>query len=458
MGKEKNITAYSQIRRLLGRAFGQQYGGRRDMFSILGYPSNISFVEYYGKYIRQDIAGAIINRPIEATWRGDINISNADDESEVLKKNFAKLRDDLKLKNKFIRLDKLTSIGRYGILLLGFNDVQDVKEFKNPVQKSSNLKLLYAKPHSEYSAVVHKLEKDTTNKRFGLPLYYKIKLGGAELDRANTDDISLEHEIVVHYSRVLHVVGETLDSEIYGVPVLQRVYNRLMDLEKLVGGSAEMFWRGARPGVQGKVDEDYTADENLLKGIENQLEEFDHDLRRVVLQEGVDLKTLAQQIADPRPNKEVQIDMIAAVTAIPKRILTGSERGELASSQDQDNWHDMIEGRREEYAEEQILFPFVERLIGLGILPPQEKYDAEWRPLGAVNEKDKSQVGELRAKALKAYTDNSEASSLMPFEMFMKYFLGFAENTIDEIMNLQETILADEDEEGFNFETEIKDE
>ena len=60
----------------------------------------------------------------------------------------------------------------------------------------------------------------------------------------------------VHASRVLHVAEDCLDDDVYGIPRLKPVFDRLDDLLKVVGGSAEFFLRGASRliGLEGRDD------------------------------------------------------------------------------------------------------------------------------------------------------------------------------------------------------------
>ena len=92
--------------------------------------------------------------------------------------------------------------------------------------------------------------------------------------------------------------------------------------------------------------------------------------------------------------------MIAATTGIPKRKLTGSERGELASSQDAQAWTDEIETRQTNYAWPNILLPCINRLIWAGVLPePKGLISCEWPSL---LESDKVQEADAADKAASA--------------------------------------------------------
>jgi len=322
----------------LAARLGYQYSGDRDIYEALGYKKNLIYDDYATQYERQDIAKAIINRPVEATWQGDLKIEEmSDDKDTDFEKAYEALEKDLHFKVKFIQLDKLSSLGRYGCLFLGFDDTQDKTGFAKPVAPGKGRKLLYLRPLSENSATIDSYVTDAKDPRYGLPLYYSLQLKKSDVG---------QDAIKVHYSRVIHVTGETMESEVEGIPALKAVFNRLKDLEKLVGGSAEMFWRNARPGYQGEVDKDYRITTETQEQLEDQMDEFEHNLRRFLIMKGIKFTELGAKVSDPDKHVDVQIQMISAVTGIPKRILTGSERGELSSTEDKSMWLDMISSRR----------------------------------------------------------------------------------------------------------------
>ena len=460
--KRATLQAYKQLvgtiagRLDLASRMGQSFGGERDLYASLGYPKHLTFEDFFTQYTRQDAAGAIINRPINATWRGSLSLLESKDDKETeLEKAWKQLNKTLKLKNKFIRLDKLASIGEFAVLLMGFSDVKGADEWIKPVDAKKGLKLLYVKPFAQNHAVISTWEKDPTNPRYGLPSVY-------ELTFAEPGEPEETFSVKVHHSRVLHVTTELLEDEVYGVPSLQRVYNRLKDLEKLTGGSAEMFWRGARPGYQSIVKDDYNMGEEEEEELSKQIAEYEHHLRRILKLQGAELKELASQVSDPGSHIDVQIQMISMITGIPKRILVGSERGELASSQDQDTWKEIIQVRREEYAEPKIIFPFVDRCIEYKILPPStDEYSVDWVDLFVVSDKDKAETGRARASAIKEYLTHPEAEVLIPAEAFLEHLLGLGEEQINTIMEMREAALKEMEDfelEGDELEQERREE
>lgn len=439
-GKNK-IQAYQELSNRISMMMnlGYTFANNRNLYEALGYPQVINIEDYLKRYSRQDIAKAVIDRPIEATWKGSINIWETGKTQDTdLEKKWRDLGTSLKIKEVFQGLDKLTCLTNYGVLFLGLSDVSDVKQLVNPVNTKNKLKLLYIKPFGSDDAVIDKWETNPTSPRFGLPKTYKIKVTvpGATVTT---------QELNVHHTRVIHVVYDTLKSDIEGIPVLESVYNRLCDLEKLVGGSSEMYWRGARPGYQGKVDKDYQLTAEMEDTLQAQLDEYEHNLRRFLVNEGVTMEALASQVHDPVGHVEVQLQMISAVTRIPKRILVGSERGELSSNQDQESWLAIIQRRREEYAEYRIVRPFIETCIMYGILPQKtsETYSILWSDLFVMGEEQKAKVGQIRAWALKDYATQPGAETVVPPAAFFEFFLGLNPEQIEMITAMREEGLRD---------------
>jgi len=439
MNKDAQIQALSQLvsRVMLASKLGMQYGTDRDLYQALGYPLTITYTDYAERHNRQDIARAVIDRPVKVTWQGDLAIIESDDDEETaLEKAWKDLENRLGLKSRFMRLDKLAGIGAYGVLLLGLSDVGNRDDFASPVT-SGQKKLLYVKPLGQGSAEISTWESHSKNPRYGLPLTYSVKVTESSSDSSS--------QIRVHHSRIIHVTDETLESEIEGTPRLEPVYNRLMDLEKLVGGDAEMFWRNARPGYSGELKEGFKMTATELDDLKDQIDEYEHGLRRFLINEGLNLKALTQQMADPKSHVDVQIQMISAVTGIPKRILTGSERGELSSSEDKGEWLTFVKSRREEYAEPRIIRPFVDRCIKYGILPPpKDSYFVQWEDLFAQSEKERVEIGKFRAEALSKYLSNPAAEMVLPPDSFLEYFLGFTDEEIEMIKEARDAAMLEE--------------
>jgi hypothetical protein len=261
------LTSVVVARANLAARLGQQYGGDRDVYQALGYKTSLDYSDYWTQYSRQDIAKAIIDRPVKATWQGQLELIESEDAKKtVFEKAWYDLNKRLKLRSLLSRVDRLTGIGHYGVLLLGLDDVNDQEGFSKPVSQSGKRNLLYVKPFGENSAKIDTYEVNPSNPRYGMPLIYSVQVADVASGSSST--------VRVHYSRMLHILEDHLESEVMGIPKLEAVFNRLYDLEKLVGGDAEMFWRGARPGYQGNVDKDYSMTQATKDDLKEQIDEY----------------------------------------------------------------------------------------------------------------------------------------------------------------------------------------
>jgi hypothetical protein len=113
----------------------------------------------------------------------------------------------------------------------------------------------------------------------------------------------------------------------------------------------------------------------------------------------MELQDLGSQGVDPSNIVDVIITVIAATIRMPKRVLLGSELGELASSQDAGHWAGRIASRRTKHAEGRMLNPFVDRLIGWGVLDKVD-YSWQWKPLFELSDMDKATAAKNYADAL----------------------------------------------------------
>ncbi len=427
---------------------GQQYDGDRDMYVTLGYKKTLVFTDYEGVYKRQDVAKRIIDAPPDATWRGEPVITDLDstpDEGSEFDKAWLKMARDLKMWHYFTRVDKLAGIGRYGVLVLGFNDARDQKDLANPVKQSNSLALTHLRPFSEGNAEVASFDNDITSSRHGLPDTYNIEVAGDQ-----SGDVDLDNKsILVHWSRILHVADDLTENETFGTPRLEAVFNRLFDLEKTVGGNAEMFWRGAFPGYNFKLDPEAELQPSDVDDLQQQIDDYIHKISRYMRTQGIDIEELAQEVADPEPTFNVIIKLISAATGIPARILTGSERGEMASSQDENNWNTRIDERRNDFANPIVIRPFVNRLMELNLLPKTE-YTIIWPDPIPLDAKTNSEVNHNNTKALVEYAESPAARSIIPEEVYLTQFIGMNEDEAKALV--QDTIDDLDGEDDFDFD------
>lgn len=189
----------------------------------------------------------------------------------------------------------------------------------------------------------------------------------------------------------------------FSAPRLERIWNRLDDLEKIVGGGSEAFWKTVFQGMQLDVDKDMEITEPAKKELQEQIDQFEHGMRRVMRTRGVKVNMLGADTSNFGENADTLLDLIAGSKRIPKRILLGSERGELASTQDRENWHAEVSNRRTQFCGPRVVHPLFDRLIKYGYLraPKGAKYWVVWPKLG-LTLTETSQVAERLSKVNEA--------------------------------------------------------
>lgn len=406
------------------------FDGLRDIYTALGYPQvgAINFTDYWARYQRQDVARKIIDKPVEASWRRLPEVSGIDEKNDAFKEEWEEFEKKYSIYSVLKRLDKLSRIGHYAVLLLGYNDTD---RFDAPLEQG-NKELLYIQPYSEENAQIKEVVRDPNDPRFGLPKMYNLKIGSSTATDSNVQSANTHP---VHHSRVIHVADGLLESNLMGSPALEVVYNRLIDLDRIVGGSAEMFWQGAFQGLAFKADPDFEMDATVRSSMDDEIQDYIHKFQRYLKVQGVDIQSLAPNVADPKNHVDVQLKMISIATGIPKRILEGSERGELASSQDTEAWDDQMDGRRKDHNEPNILRPLIDKLGEAGALNvPEQGYQIEWPDLSAPSDKELAETGRIRTEAIAKYADSPSAFGVVDHESYLKDILGIPDIVANRIL------------------------
>ena len=336
---------------------------------------------------------------------------------------FEELANRIKLWSTFKRADRLAQIGRYAVILIGFDDWQALDKPVEPF--TSEEPVLFLSVFGEGAAKVKALDTDTKSARFNLPELYEIDLSrSGETSRRRADGgIGKER---VHWSRVMHVSESTLENNIYGEPRLERLWNRLMDMDKVLGGSAEMFWRAGYTGGVLNTQEGFDPPKGTAKDeLEEQLELFDHGMQRWLQLGGMTTTFPSRMVPNPKPNTDAIKELLSSASGVPQRILFGSERGELASNQDEKNWNGRNVSRQLEFATPVMVREFVDRLILLGVFSVKT-YFVEWPNLGEENEAEEAKTAKDWAEAAQI-AGGGDARVIVSPDDFRDHFLPWAQ-------------------------------
>jgi len=389
-----NADSIEYNRLLLSRLAGMQYNGERDIDTVLGYTTNPSIKNYHSMYDRRGIASVIVDAPAKTTWRKTPLITDGSEGKSDFMTQLTLLIDKLSVFNYLERVDRLAGVGQYGVLLIGAKG----GELSQPLQHLSGPNdIIFLSSFSQLYADVKSLSAEPNDPRFGKPIMYSINLGG---DINGQDALGIKD---VHWTRIIHVAEGLLENEVYGEPRLQKIYNRLEDLDKIVGSSAEGYWQSAAKGYAINPKEGFELSPGDITAAKDEWQNFIHGLQRIMVSEGMDVQELKGDAIDPTAAFDVVMSIISGTKGIPKRILLGSERGDLASTQDEANWLGHIAERQIQYAEPQILRAFIDRLISVNALPAPNGgvYAVGWEPLFYLNEIELGKVHSLNANAVR---------------------------------------------------------
>lgn len=377
------------------------------------------------------------------------------------------------------RADRLCGIGHYSVVLLGIDDGKPLDQPADLRPEDEDLegrriarqpkpeptpgnefmlnaelepgdgptrRLMYMRVYPQWLAEITAYDNDRNSPRYGQPTEYQITRNNPDAGQTVGSPNSASEK--VHWTRVIHVVDNIDDSEIFGVPRMRPVLNRLLDLRKLYGGSAEMYWRGAFPGLSFETHPQLGGDVEIdRQGMRQMYEEYANGLQRALFLMGMTVKTLAPTVVDPTPQIQAQLVAICIKLGIPMRIFMGSERGQLASGQDDAKWNDTLRDRQRGHVTPRIVCLLVDRLIALYVLPVPEGYSVTWPDITSQTQTEKAQVAMSKTQALTQYIQGGGESVIDPFD-FLVYFLHFTESEAEAIIeNADEHMVEVEEDE-----------
>jgi hypothetical protein len=164
---------------------------------------------------------------------------------------------------------------------------------------------------------------------------------------------------------------------------------------------------------------------------------WQNGLQRWIQLTGQSIKGLSPQVVDPSGQIEKQLEAICIKLGCPVRIFKGSERGELASSQDDTAWNDRLKQRQGGYLTPRLIVPFVDRLVSLGVLPPPEQYFVWWPDLTSKSDSEKAAIAAQRTSAVVQYVGasaNNIQATLAPVDFWTR-IMGFDDEEAQAIVD-----------------------
>ena len=425
----------------------QLFDDRRDIDQECGYPKEITIEMYNTMYLREGIARRVVNVYPEECWSMDPEVAEDEKpEDTVFEKAWKELRDKQNIYHYLERIDELSGIGRFGIMLLGINDGKKLSEEVEGIDdkgvKTGNQthELIYIRTFDESLVTIDSYVTDQTNPRFGHPLMYSVTFESHE-KQAGASSLPT---VKVHWSRIIHVADNRTVSEVLGTPRMEPSFNRLYDIRKILSGSGEMYWKGAFPGYALEVNPEVSDATVDVEATREMMADYFDGLQRYMALNGMLVKSLDVQVVDPKSHIDTQLKAIAITMSIPVRVFFGSEEAKLASTQDSKNWNKKVSKRQDKYLSPMLLRPFIDRMIAFGILPEAE-YDITWPDLNTLTDEQKADIIVKRVDALAKYVKGS-VDQLIPPEEFFKHIMDMDQETIDAITEAANLFTAELEE------------
>lgn len=438
------------LRQLIARLMN---GEKRNLWTAFGYPTVVKPEDFMVRYQRDGIAQRIIRAFPDACWTGRPIIQDEQGSSPKPDQKdfsaFTQAWEDLEDRTKALaflnRVDRLSRIGHYALLVLGFEGEEDLDQ---PVQ--GQRRLMYLSAYAETSITIQQWETDPKDPRFGQPKIYQVQ--------PPTEQGPLK-AFRIHHTRVIHVAEGCDESDVFGEPALRSIWNDLLDLEKVTGSGAETFWLNARGGLSVTADANARLTEASRENMRQQVEDYENQLRRVLAIQGASVNAIQTQVSDPKPNFEIIIQKIGGAKGVPQRLLLGNEQGQLASSEDANSWEGKIKTRRELHCGPNIFEPFITRMIETGNLPqPQGNWLIEWPPSAGLSEERQAAVALQKIQAASTW-GSSFADRAVALEE-VRVWLGLPPNSeyaleedIQDDVNEDDVDVIDPDKEDDDAET-----
>ncbi|WP_226040855.1 phage portal protein [Natrinema sp. DC36] len=442
-----------QMRLALAQSLGENLPGDEDYYEVFNWDKDPSVEDFFALALRNPYAYAVTFLPPSTTWRDPPKIDDKDDprgdaDQTEFESDVQDLIDDQNLWHYAKRADKLAGIGKFGVLVLEFDDVDDPDGFSKTVDEGAELTGL--RPFSRASV------DDVTvggpgSGRWNEPTEYTL-----DFSDENEVEGAFEHQgpetLDVHWQRVIHIPSEELlDDELRGVERQRPVYNNLIDIEKTLGAAGQLVYRAAAWGIHINISDEFNLEDNG-DDLREHLQRWQHGLENVLRTQGADdVKSLGGEDIDPQPVIDPNIEAISAQTGLPQSVLKGNESGERATTQDLKEWYGKIAERRNEFVEPQIVHAIIDRLLDIGSItePQGGRYEVDWQPLAEMSESDQADIRKTRAEVLETWMQ------VAPGVLTPKQQLGFIEDG-DLPSDLEGSDLPDLDEADPEVEAQFE--
>lgn len=383
-----NTYAAARARQEFLQGFGLD-AKRPQAWAQYGYPDEVTFELLYAAYRRGSSGHGAVHRLIDRCWEKAprIKAPGRDEESPWEVKVKASLKKILAFK-KLKDLDRRNLIGHYAAIIYR---VRDGKAPSEPLERGTELVDLV--PVFQDQIKVTGWNSDKSSENYGQPTMFQYRTQQRGGDKQGKP----EEWADVHPSRVQILAEGAVGDFFDGVPLLEAGFNKLVDLEKIEGGSAEGFLKNSARTIVFKYDAsaapqaipgpDGRPVDSVKDAHEAQAKALNRNQDASIVMQGGEATTLQTTTSDPKGAWEVAANAFAASVRIPFTILYGQQTGRLASDEDKADFAARCLDRQTNELTP-MLEEFVRRMQAAGIFAAGA-FEIEWPTLNAPSDEDK---------------------------------------------------------------------
>ena len=326
------MEALEQLRLFLRGA------ARGTVETALGYPAQVSPRELRERYRRNGVARALVDARPDETWAGEHSLTRGDAEASDLDEIFRRHR----LEWACFRADLAAEITGLGAILL----------------PGESLALPPTAMELErWGLSVYGLDQIVPEIEYGEITSWTLRESRQEDQRGGAETVRIAPERVVPIADTRYS-----DSGVYGIPRLLTAWNLLLDLEKVVGGGADAYWRNSYSLKQMDIVTPGEAAPPMpaeVEAVKDALRDIDAGTNRTLVTSGGTFTLHAPTVAAFSGESAHILSLLAAAFRVPLTVLTGEALVAHSASTSLTSWHNRIAERRRAYVAPDIVAPVV---------------------------------------------------------------------------------------------------
>lgn len=365
--------------------------GRRDLDQEFGYKPNLTFNDWF-RLFNRSFGRAVVTVAPSKVWQSHPVLKENNKTDTPFLVEFNKLAKRTRLFKVMSELHTKSLVGEYGALFIAAKEVDGKPDKPLYLASSENIVAIRSHYQVELTEEGSPVVSNPSSERFGLPEYFEYR--GNSIASNNNQNAQ---SFIVDPSRVFTFSQFASQGSVRGDSILESTYNYIVNIEKIVGGVAEGFYKAAgnkrfyeitNPELAKAVLNSDTKKEEFAQSDHD----FDSGFSSSKLLGGMKVSQLQNMMSDPEQPFSINMQMICSILGISTTEFIGHLTGERASSENSKGWNNKCEGIRENIINPDMIIAFIRHIDKLGGWANSPDYDAleiEWPDLNAPSQSEK---------------------------------------------------------------------